>query len=215
MPAQRSTQSRAWSVTADGRVDSPPSIWQGHVLFGCRDGYVYCLRAGDGKLVWRYRVAPGHRQAVAFDQLESVWPMHGSVLVDENGRSTAYFAAGRSARLDGGIRLYALDVKSGEILYQADARVPGGQGASIIRQSVLPDILSMEHDTIWMRGLGVDKKLAPVEDMPHLFDKPDSELETKIQTSVERLQYLKRILDIADRSTRELKQTDIQVHSPG
>jgi hypothetical protein len=53
------------------------------------------------------------------------------------------------------------------------------------------------------------------EDMPHLFDKPDSELETKIQTSVERLQYLKRILDIADRSTRELKQTDIQVHSPG
>ena len=158
-----------WTFVADGRIDSPPTLSGGRCLFGTRSGFVYCLRASDGALVWRFRAAPRDRRLFAYEQLESVWPVHGSVLVDENGRSTAYFAAGRSARIDGGIRLYALDVKSGEILHQADARVPGGQGANIIRQSVLPDILSMEHDTVWMRGLGVDKKLVPVEDMPHLF----------------------------------------------
>ena len=76
----------------------------------------------------------------------------------------AYFAAGRSSRLDGGIRLYALHVETGELLHQADVKVPGGQGENIIRQSVLPDILSMQHDTIWMRSLGLDKTLAPVPD---------------------------------------------------
>ncbi len=69
-----------------------------------------------------------------------------------------YFAAGRSSRLDGGIRLYALDAKTGTMLHKAD-----------VKQSVLPDILSLQHDTVWMRGLGVDKNLAPVRDEPHLF----------------------------------------------
>ena len=47
-----------WSFTAGGRVDSPPTIWQGRVLFGSADGHVYQLRAGDGALVWRFRAAP-------------------------------------------------------------------------------------------------------------------------------------------------------------
>ena len=45
----------------------------------------------------------------------------------------------------------------------------GGGGANVIRQSVLPDILSIENDTVWMRSLGVNKNLAPVSDEPHLF----------------------------------------------
>ena len=38
----------AWNYTTGGRVDSPPTIWHGRVLFGSADGYVYCLRADDG-----------------------------------------------------------------------------------------------------------------------------------------------------------------------
>ena len=83
--------------------------------------------------------------------------------------ATAYFAAGRSARIDGGIRLHALDVRTGELLHKADVRVTGGPGANVIRQSVLPDILSIENDSVWMRGLGVNENLAPVPDEPHLF----------------------------------------------
>ena len=56
-----------------------------------------------------------------------------------------------------------------ELLQKADVRATGGGGANVIRQSVLPDILSIEDDTVWMRGLGVNKNLAPVSDEPHLF----------------------------------------------
>jgi hypothetical protein len=162
----------AWTFVADGRIDSPPTLSAGRCLFGTRSGFVYCLRAFDGALIWRFRAAPQDRRVFAYEQLESVWPVHGSVLVDNflsGGVATAYFAAGRSARIDGGIRLYALDVASGELLHKADVRVTGGLGTNVIRQSVLPDILSVENDTIWMRGLGVNKSLAPVADEPHLF----------------------------------------------
>jgi hypothetical protein len=83
--------------------------------------------------------------------------------------AAVYFAAGRSSRIDGGIRLYALEVETGQLLHKADVKVPGGQGTSIIRQSVLPDILSIQKDTVWMRGLGVDKNLTSVQDLPHLY----------------------------------------------
>ena len=47
-----------WQYTAGGRVDSPPSIAGNLAVFGCADGYVYCLRLDRGQLVWRFRAAP-------------------------------------------------------------------------------------------------------------------------------------------------------------
>jgi len=162
-----------WTFVADGRIDSPPTLSPAMCLFGTRGGFVYCLRAADGALVWRFRAAPRDRRLVAYEQLESVWPVHGSVLVDDRlsgGVPVAYFAAGRSARIDGGIRLYALQVTTGNVLHKADVSVGGrAHGAGVIRQSVLPDILSLQKGTLWMRGLGVDKNLVPVADRPHLF----------------------------------------------
>ena len=155
-----------WTFVADGRIDSPPTLSAGRCLFGTRNGFVYCLRASDGAMIWRFRAAPQDRRVVAYEQVESAWPVHGSVLADAD---TIYVAAGRSARMDGGIRIHALDARTGELVRKADVRVTGGGGANVIRQSVLPDILSIESDTVWMRGLGVDKNLAPVQDQPHLF----------------------------------------------
>jgi len=83
-----------WSYTAGGRVDSPPTIYQGLALFGSADGWFYCLRSCDGELVWRFRAAPEDRRIVSYGQLESVWPVHGSVLVLGD---VVYFAAGRSS----------------------------------------------------------------------------------------------------------------------
>ena len=163
----------AWTFIADGRIDSPPTLWGGRCLFGTRSGFVYCLRASDGAPVWRFRAAPQDRRLFAYEQLESVWPVHGSVLVDDarsDGMAAVYFAAGRSSRIDGGIRLYALDVKTGKVLHQADVNMTAGaKGARTIRQAALPGVLSLQKGVIWMRGLGVDKSLAPVEDQPHLF----------------------------------------------
>ena len=42
-----------WSYQAGGRVDSPPTLAGGYVVFGARDGIVYCVRATDGTTGWR------------------------------------------------------------------------------------------------------------------------------------------------------------------
>jgi outer membrane protein assembly factor BamB len=102
-----------WQFTAGGRIDSSPTIYKGSVLFGCADGWAYCLRAADGALAWRYLVAPGDRQLVAFQQLESVWPVHGSLLVQND---IVYCLAGRNMFFDGGLRLALLDPMSGREL---------------------------------------------------------------------------------------------------
>jgi len=163
----------AWMFAADGRIDSPPTLFSGLCLFGTRNGYVYCLRASDGSLVWRFRAARRDRRVFSYGQLESVWPVHGSVLVDrdpDDGVPTVYAAAGRSSRLDGGIRLYALEASTGRIRRTADVSMDGGkQGTGIIRQEVLPDILSTQNGTIWMRHVGLARNLTLAGSGSHLY----------------------------------------------
>jgi outer membrane protein assembly factor BamB len=100
-----------WRFAADARIDSPPTICGDRCLFGSRDGYVYCLDAETGAPLWRHLAAPARRQIAAFGQLESVWPVAGTVLVEHG---VAYAAAGRAPDADGGIRVVALDVATGQ-----------------------------------------------------------------------------------------------------
>ena len=131
-----------WDYTVGGRVDTPPTIYRGSVLFGSADGWVYCLRAADGVLAWRFCAAPAEQRIVALGQLESLWPVHGTVLVI-NG--VAYVAAGRSTHLDGGIRVYALKADSGELIRELKPLNGQTQG--------LEDVLVGEGDIVYMRHL--------------------------------------------------------------
>jgi len=150
-----------WSFTTGGRVDSPPTIWQGRVLFGSADGHVYCLNAHDGTLVWRYRAAPEDHRMMVFDQIESVWPVHGSVLVQDD---VLYCVAGRSMFVDGGLRLLRLDPKTGRKLSETilDDKDPAtGQNLQVHIQRLnmpvaLPDILSSDGKYVYMRSLPFD-----------------------------------------------------------
>jgi outer membrane protein assembly factor BamB len=164
-----------WSFTAGGRIDSPPTVFGRRVLFGSADGWIYCLRAGDGQLVWRYRAAPQDRRLVAYEQVESVWPVSGSVLVLDG---VAYAAAGRSSYLDGGIRLVRLDALTGKPLSETvlDSRDPrsGQQPRDAVRgfemPGALPDVLSSDGEFVYMRHLRFDREGQPLEPtVPHLF----------------------------------------------
>ncbi len=163
-----------WRFTAGGRVDSPPSISQGLAVFGSADGYVYCLRLSDGKLVWRFRAALTPRLIVAFGQLESPWPVHGSVLIQDGAVS---FAAGRSSYIDNGIVLYRLDLKTGRLLSQKRiySRGPGvtdqpGEPIMFEMPGALPDVLSSDGKQVYMRRLAFDPhSLEPQKARPHLY----------------------------------------------
>jgi len=152
---------RLWSYTAGGRVDSPPTVWKGRVLFGSADGWVYCLRASDGVLVWRFRAAPADLRMMAYEQIESVWPVHGSVLVRDG---VLYGVAGRSMFLDGGLHLLRLDPATGRKLSETilDDRDPqtGKNLQSLVEQLrmpvALPDVLSSDERYVYMRSQRFD-----------------------------------------------------------
>ena len=150
-----------WSFTAGGRIDSAPTVHNGMVLFGCRDGSVYCLRATDGALVWRFRAAPGPERMVSYEQVESVWPVQGSVLVQAGA---VYFAAGRSSFLDGGIIVYALSAKSGKVLYSHHLEGPWPDikkdvGRPFAMEAALPDLLVSDGKDLYMQRIKFDAKL--------------------------------------------------------
>jgi outer membrane protein assembly factor BamB len=159
------TGETVWKFIAGGRIDSPPTIHDGLVLFGCADGRVYCLRDGDGELVWRFLAAPIDCRIGSFDQLESAWPVHGSVLVRD---SVAYVTAGRSTYLDGGIRLYALEPKTGKVLHRVvlEGPIPDVKTARDVAFYVPganSDVLVSEGDHVYMR----QKKLtADLQEVP-------------------------------------------------
>ncbi len=146
-----------WQSTFDGPIDSPPTIHEGLVLCGCRDGSVHALRAADGTLAWRFRASPDQRLIVSRGQLESVWPVSGSVLVVNH---IVYFVAGRSSYLDGGIHLYGLDPHTGRKIVDTVISTRNADGSEILdEQSVdgcLSDVLSSDGDRIFMRHQVLD-----------------------------------------------------------
>lgn len=150
-----------WSHIVGGRVDSPPTLFDGLVLFGSADGWVYCLRASDGQLVWRFRAAVSDKRLVMYDQVTSAWPVHGSVLVED---SVVYFSAGYSSFLDGGISVYGLDVRTGKMLHQArlegpHPNIPQEPGWAWDMEGTRSDVLVSQGGHIYLRQVKFDKRL--------------------------------------------------------
>jgi hypothetical protein len=170
----QATGKTAWTFTAGGRIDSPPTVYGDCVLFGCRDGFAYSLRAADGELAWRYQAARDPRRIVASGQIESASPLHGSVLVQDG---TLWFTAGRSSYLDGGLDLYRMNPVTGQLVSRTEICSPDretGQQPKQYGPSSMPgarsDILAADDAHVYLRDLTFGKNGVEVPDRaPHLF----------------------------------------------
>ena len=169
-----------WYFTAGGRVDSPPTVWGDLVYFGSADGWIYCVRAQDGKLAWRFRMAPEPRQIVSYNQMESVWPVHGSILVCKgpDNRMVAYAAAGRSSFVDEGVYLYGVDALTGKIVVKkrfsshtaSSGFIPENKSKTRRILGEKPDILSSDGSSIFMRHTRMDLNGNSLrENVDHLY----------------------------------------------
>ncbi len=150
------TGDTAWTFTAGGRVDSPPSVHRARVIFGAADGRVYCLRASDGVLIWRFAAAPQDMRLVSYGRLESVWPVHGSVLVRDGN---VYCVAGRSTMLDGGLTFYCLDAASGRVISEKklyDQQNPQRDVKVLNMPTASTDVLSSDDQMIYMLSQAFD-----------------------------------------------------------
>jgi hypothetical protein len=101
------------------------------------------------------------RRLVAYEQVESVWPVHGSVLIQDD---KVYCVAGRSMFLDEGMRLLQLNPRTGEklsetILNEIDPETGKNLHAYVQGLNMpvgLPDVLSSDGKYLYMRSQQFD-----------------------------------------------------------
>jgi outer membrane protein assembly factor BamB len=117
-----------WVFHVGSRVDYPPTLYKGRCLVAARDGWVYCLDAKTGKLLYKLLVAARQRYIGTREKLESRWPLSSDVLII---KGLAYVSGGA-----GGL---AFNPESGKVLSAANpskvalgqARMPGGRDLMI------------------------------------------------------------------------------------
>lgn len=106
---------RGWRFHAEGPVRLAPAVWQGKVYFVADDGYLYCLDAETGRLLWKRRGGPDERRVLGNGRLISMWPARGGPVIADG---VVYFAAGLWPTL--GVFVHAVDAATGWILWTND-----------------------------------------------------------------------------------------------
>jgi len=104
-----------WHFFTGGPVRLPPAVWQGKVYVGSDDGFVYCLSARDGSLVWKFRAAPNDSKVLGSGRMVSLWPIRTGVLVYDG---VAYFASGIFPAE--GVYVFAVAANDGKLLWCND-----------------------------------------------------------------------------------------------
>ncbi|MFA7002516.1 MAG: PQQ-binding-like beta-propeller repeat protein, partial [Verrucomicrobiia bacterium] len=101
-----------------------PACWQGKVYFASDDGCLYCVRADDGRLLWKHRGGPSDRKVLGNSRLISAWPARGGPVIRDG---VVYFAASIWPFM--GTFIHALDAATGQVVWVND-----GTGAQFVKQ---------------------------------------------------------------------------------
>jgi outer membrane protein assembly factor BamB len=104
-----------WKFTTGGPVRFAPQISGGKAYVASDDGWLYCLSATAGELVWKFRGAPDVDQIPGNGRMVSRWPLRSGVLVTDG---VAYTVAGMWPSQ--GITVYALDAATGKEIWRND-----------------------------------------------------------------------------------------------
>ena len=110
------TGKERWSFFTDAPVRFAPTVYEDRVLAASDDGYLYCLSADSGELLWKFRGGPRDEMLLGNGHIISRWPLRTGVAVADG---VAYFAAGMWPAE--GVYLYALRVADGEIVWENDS----------------------------------------------------------------------------------------------
>lgn len=109
------TGDERWRFFADGPVRFAPVAWKDRLYFVSDDGYLYCLNAEDGSLLWKFRGLPADRQdrkVLGNGRLISLWPARGGAVLQDG---VVYFAAGLWPTE--GVFVHAVDARTGAAVW--------------------------------------------------------------------------------------------------
>jgi len=104
-----------WTFFTDGPVRFAPAVWKDRIFVAGDDGYLYCLAAADGTLLWKRRGGLSDQKILGNGRLVSRWPARGGPVIHDN---VLYFGAGLFPSQ--GFFLYALDPETGKVLWIND-----------------------------------------------------------------------------------------------
>jgi len=106
------TGEEVWRFYAEAPVRFAPLAHNGRVYFTADDGYLYCLDAADGTLIWKVSGGPTRRWVIGNDRLVSSWPARGAPVLHDG---KIFFAASVWPFM--GIFIHAVDPESGRIIW--------------------------------------------------------------------------------------------------
>ena len=118
------TGAQNWRFYADGPVRLAPVAANGRLYFVADDGYLYCLRAADGMLLWRFRGGPSDRRLLGNDRLIGMWPARGGPVLYNN---KVYFTSGMWPFL--GVFVHAVEAETGRVVW-----TNSGSGSTYLKQ---------------------------------------------------------------------------------
>ncbi len=127
-----STGEARWSFYTGGPVRLCPTVHKGKVYVGSDDGFVYCLRAADGGLVWRYRPCDENRQIPGNGRLVSVRPVRTGLVIQDD---VVYFCSGLFPTE--GVSVCALSATDGTVVWKTDPSGLSPQGYLLASRSCL------------------------------------------------------------------------------
>ncbi len=104
-----------WTFFTEGPVRLAPTVCEGRVYVGSDDGYVYCLDADDGELIWKFRGAASAQRLLGSGKMISLWPVRTGVVVDSD---IAYFGAGVFPGER--VYVYAISAEDGSLIWKND-----------------------------------------------------------------------------------------------
>jgi outer membrane protein assembly factor BamB/SAM-dependent methyltransferase len=99
----------AWQFFTDAPVRFAPAALGGRVYAASDDGFLYCLEAATGKLLWKFNGGPDERRIIGNERLVSSWPIRGGPVIADG---TVYFTASIWPFM--GIFIHAVDSESGK-----------------------------------------------------------------------------------------------------
>lgn len=117
-----------WRFFAEGPVRLAPVCVGGSVCFGSDDGYLYCVSAREGALLWKVRGAPEklpESRVLINGRMCSRWPVRGAP-VEDGG--VIFFGAGIWP--EEGVYVCAVKAATGEMIWRQDSLSHVSQGMS-------------------------------------------------------------------------------------
>ncbi|MFT5497842.1 MAG: outer membrane protein assembly factor BamB [Kiritimatiellia bacterium] len=101
-----------WQFDVEGPVRFAPVAWDNKVYFVSDDGYLYCVAADTGALVWKRNGGPADRWVIGNHRLVSSWPARGGPVLKDG---VIYFAASIWPFM--GIFIHAVDAETGATVW--------------------------------------------------------------------------------------------------